>query len=447
MLTGNELPDVSHGRGSATQEWLARAAEFVPRGVAVVNGVFAAEAKGAVVKDLDGNIYIDCFAGVGVLNGGHCPQPVVEAIQAQAALYLHTFFHQVPHRPYVALSEKLVKLAPGDFPKKAAFFNSGSEAIENAVKIARIATGRLAVICFTSAYHGRTQLTASLTCKVKPYKAGFGPTAPGTHRAATAYCYRCPWQSTHPGCGMHCLEQFKGFFKSEVEPTDVAAMVIEPVHGEGGIVVPPREFLPGLQAICREHGITFVADEVQTGFYRTGKPFAVSNSDVAPDLIACAKSIAAGLPLSAVVGKAEIMDAPAPGELGGTYSGNPVACAAGVAALDFYAAQDLGARAMDINRVVMGRLEALQARLPGIGNMRALGAMIGVEFVKDPRSKEPDPDSVKRITRECFDRGLIVLAAGLFDNVIRLLMPLVITEAQLAQAMDIFEGACTKVLG
>ncbi len=447
MLTGNELVDVSHGRGSATKEWLARAAECVPRGVAVVNGVFAAEAKGAVVKDLDGNIYIDCFAGVGVLNGGHCPQPVVEAIQAQAALYLHTFFHQVPHRPYVELSEKLARLAPGDFPKKAAFFNSGSEAIENAVKIARIATRRLAVICFTSAYHGRTQLTASLTHKVKPYKAGFGPTAPGTHRAATAYCYRCPWQSTYPGCGMHCLEQFKGFFKSEVEPTDVAAMVIEPVHGEGGIVVPPREFLPGLQAICREHGITFVADEVQTGFYRTGKPFAVSHSGVAPDLIACAKSIAAGLPLSGVVGRAEIMDAPAPGQLGGTFSGNPVACAAGAAALDFYEAQDLGARAMDINQYVMGRLEQLQARLPGIGNIRALGAMIGVEFVKDPRTKEPDPDSVKRITRECFERGLIVLAAGTFDNVIRLLMPLVITDAQMAQAMDIFGQTCVKVMG
>jgi len=447
MLTGNELAEVSHGRSDATREWLAKAAEYVPKGVAVVNEVFVAEAKGAVVRTLDGNTYLDCFAGVGVLNGGHCPQPVVEAIQAQAGLYLHTFFHQVPHRPYVELSEKLSKLAPGDFRKKAAFFNSGSEAVENTVKIARIATRRAAVICFTSAYHGRTQLTASLTHKVKPYKAGFGPTAPGTHRAATAYCYRCPWQSTYPGCGMHCLEQFKTFFKGEVDPGEVAAMVIEPVHGEGGMVVPPREFLPGLQAICREHGIMFVADEVQTGFYRTGKPFAVSHSGVAPDLIACAKSIAAGLPLSAVVGRAEVMDAPAPGQLGGTFSGNPVACAAGVAALDFYRAQDFAARAMRIGQYVMGRLEALQARLPGIGDLRALGAMIGVEFVKDPRTKEPDPDSVKRITRECFDRGLIVLAAGTFDNVIRLLMPLVITDAQMAQAMDIFEASCVKVLG
>jgi len=447
MLTGNELADVSHGRGSATQEWHARAAQFVPRGVAVVNQVLAAEAKGAVVRDLDGNTYIDCFAGVGVLNGGHCPEPVVEAIRAQAGQYLHTFFHQVPHRPYIELSEKLSRLAPGDFPKKAAFFNSGSEAVENAVKIARIATRRAAVICFTSAYHGRTLLTASLTCKVKPYKVGFGQSAPGVHRAATAYCYRCPWGSTYPGCGMHCLEQFKTFFKSEVEPADVAAMVIEPVHGEGGIVVPPREFLPGLQDICKEHGIAFVADEVQTGFYRTGKPFAVSNSGATPDLIAVAKSIAAGLPLSGVVGRAEIMDAPAPGQLGGTYSGNPVACAAGVAALDFYEAQDLGGRAMKINQYVMGRLEKLQGRLPGIGNLRALGAMIGIEFVKDPRTKEPDPDSVKRITRECFDRGLIVLAAGTFDNVIRLLMPLVITDAQMAQAMDIFEQSCIKVMG
>ncbi|MDR3669323.1 MAG: aspartate aminotransferase family protein [Holophaga sp.] len=446
MLTGNELADVTHGKSGTTKEWLAKAADCIPRGVAIVNEVFAAEAKGAVIQDLDGNIYLDCFAGVGVLNGGHRPQPVVDAIKAQADKYLHTFFHQMPHQPYVALAEKVVKLAPGDFKKKAAFFNSGSECVENAVKIARIATKRDAVICFGCAYHGRTMLTASLTYKLKPYKVGFGPSAPGIHRAATAYCYRCPWNSTYPGCGMHCLEQFKPFFKGEVDPAEVAAMVIEPVHGEGGIVVPPKEFLPGLKAICAEHGILFVADEVQTGFYRSGKPFAVSQSGVVPDLLACAKSIAAGMPLSGVVGRAEIMDAPAPGQLGGTFSGNPVSCAAGVAALDYYETQDLGGRAEKINQYVMGRLRAMQAKLPALGDIRALGAMIGVEFVKDPRTKEPYPEAVKRITRECFDRGLIVLGAGVFDNVIRMLMPLVITDDQMAQAMDIFEASCTRVL-
>jgi 4-aminobutyrate aminotransferase/(S)-3-amino-2-methylpropionate transaminase len=446
MLTGNELADVSHGQSKATREWLARCSASVPRGVAVANPIFADEAKGAVVKDMDGNIYLDCFAGVGVLNGGHCPQPVVEAIQEQAGKYLHTFFHQVPHRPYVELSEKLCGLAPGSDKKKAAFFNSGSEAVENAIKIARIATCRASLITFTCAYHGRTMLTASLTAKIKPYKIGFGESAPGVHRAASAYCYRCPWQSTYPGCGMHCLEQFKGFFKGEVNPADVAAMIIEPVQGEGGIVVPPKEWLPGLKVICAEHGILFVADEVQTGFFRTGKPFAVEHSGVVPDLMSCAKSIAAGLPLSAVVGRAEVMDAPDPGQLGGTFSGNPVACAAGVAALDYYQAQDLGAQARRINHVVLGRLGALQEKLPRIGDVRALGAMIGVEFVKDPRTKEPDPEAVKRIIKECFDRGLIVLAAGLFDNVIRLLMPLVITDEQLEQAMTIFEESITKTL-
>jgi 4-aminobutyrate aminotransferase/(S)-3-amino-2-methylpropionate transaminase len=446
MLTGNELANVSHPQGEETRAWLAKAREFVPRGVSIVNEIFAAEAKGAVVRDLDGNTYIDCYAGVGVLNGGHCPQPVVEAAQAQTGKFLHTFFHQAPHIPYVALSEKVAQLAPGNFAKKTAFFNSGSEAVENAVKIARLATKRAAVICFGNAYHGRTQLTASLTCKVKPYKAGFGQSAPGIHRAPTAYCYRCPWHSTYPGCGMHCLEQFKGFFKGEVAPADVAAMVIEPVHGEGGIVVPPKEFLPGLQAICREHDIAFVCDEVQTGFYRSGEPFASACSGVAPDLIAFAKSVAAGLPLSGVVGKAEVMDGPNPGNLGGTFSGNPVACAAGVAALDFYQAQDLGGRARRINAYVMGRLLGMQQRMPKIGDVRGLGAMIGVEFVKDPATKEPFPEAVKQITKACFKKGIIILEAGIFDNVIRFLMPLVITDAQMAQAMDIFEAACAEAL-
>jgi 4-aminobutyrate aminotransferase/(S)-3-amino-2-methylpropionate transaminase len=447
MLTGNELADVSRPQGSTTREWLAKAAGCVPRGVSIVNEIFASEAKGAVVKDLDGNIYLDFFAGVGVLNAGHRPQPVVDAIKAQADQFLHTFFHQVTHRPYVELGEKLVNLAPGTFKKKAAFFNSGSEVVENAIKIARLATKRSAVISFGCAFHGRTLLATSLTCKVKPYKSGCGPFAPGVYRAPTAYCYRCPWKATHPGCGMHCLEQFKTFFQGEVDAAEVAAMIIEPIHGEGGIIVPPKEFLPGLKAICEANGIVFIADEIQTGFYRTGEPFAVNHSGVAPDLMCCAKSIAAGMPLGAVVGRADIMDGPGRGQLGGTFSGNPVACAAGVATLDFYVSQDLGARAQAIGTYVLGRLRAMQARHPGLGDIRALGAMIGLEFVKDPVSKEPDPESVKGIARECFQHGLIILPAGIFDNVIRLLMPLVVTDAQLAQGMDILESACAKILG
>lgn len=246
---------------------------------------------------------------------------------------------------------------------------------------------------------------------------------------------------------MHCLEQFERFFKGEVDASEVAAIIIEPVQGEGGFIVPPKEFLPGLKNICASSGIVFIADEIQSGFYRTGKPFAVNHYDVEPDLMTCAKSIAAGMPLSAVVGKAEIMDGTDPGQLGGTYSGNPLACAAANATLDYYQSQDLGAKARQINRYVLGRLGRMQGKHPAIGDVRALGAMIGVEFVKDRASKKPDPDSVDQITKECFKRGLIILSAGVFGNVIRMLMPLVITEGQLAQAMNIFEDSCSVVLG
>ena len=446
MLTGMELSNVSHRLGGSSEALLAMGERYLPRGAASVNPLVIREAKGALIEDLEGNIYIDFYAGIGVLNAGHCPRPVVEAIKAQAELFLHTYFQQVPYRSYIELGKKLSDLAPGTFDKKAAFFNSGAEAVENAVKIARLSTRRTEVISFGCSFHGRTNLASSLTCKVRPYKFGCGPFAPGVHRVASAYCYRCPWNAAYPGCGLHCLEQFKTFFQGEVDPSEVAAMIIEPVHGEGGIIVPPKEFLPGLRAICQEHGIVFIADEIQTGFYRTGKPFAVEHFDIAPDLMTCAKSIAAGMPLSAVVGKADVMDGPDRGQIGGTFCGNPLACAAALATLDFYQDQDLGARAQRINQYVCGRLQTLRERHPRIGDVRALGAMFGVEFVKDPASREPDPAAVKAICRECFNHGLIVIPAGIFDNVIRLLMPLVITDDQLAQAMDIFESACAKVL-
>ncbi|HWQ10866.1 MAG TPA: 4-aminobutyrate--2-oxoglutarate transaminase [Holophaga sp.] len=446
MLTGQELAEVKNERSQATKEWIAKAKEYVPRGVSIVNEVIAEEAKGAVIRDIDGNTYLDFYAGVGVINGGHCPKEVVDAIQAQAGKFLHTFFHQFPHRPYIELSEKLSQLAPGSGPKKAAFFNSGSEAVENVVKIARRYTGRTPIIAFDGSFHGRTLLTMSLTSKVKPYRYKCGPFAPEVYKLGSAYCYRCPWNSSHPGCGMHCLEQFKPFFKSEVDAGEVAAMIIEPVQGEGGFVVQPKEFLQGLKAICQEHGIVFAVDEVQSGFYRTGTPFAVSQAGVEPDLMSCAKSIAAGMPLGAVVGKAEIMDGPDSGQLGGTYSGNPVACAAANAALDYYRTQDLGARARWIHDVVMRKLHDMQERYPAIGDVRGLGAMIGIEFVKDRSTKEPDRASVDRITAECFKRGLIVLSAGTFGNVIRMLMPLVITPEQLDQALAIFDASCAVVL-
>ncbi|ATW27255.1 4-aminobutyrate--2-oxoglutarate transaminase [Candidatus Formimonas warabiya] len=446
MLTGKELAKVSQEQGEKTKELLGKVKENLSRGLSVGNEVFAAEAKGAVIQDLDGNTYIDFFAGVGVLNAGHRPEPVVEAIKDQADKYLHTFFHQVMHGPYVEFSEKLLDLVPINGPKKAALFNSGAEAVENAVKTARFYTKRQAVICFESAFHGRTLLTMTLTSKVKPYKYGFGPFAPEIYKVPSAYCYRCPWNSAYPGCGMHCLEQFHHFFKAEVDAADVAAMIIEPVQGEGGFIVPPKEFLPGLKNICQENGIVFIADEIQTGFCRTGKMFAVENYGVEPDLITCAKSMAAGMPVSAVVGKAEIMDAPDPGQLGGTYCGNPVACAAGIATLDYLKAANLNDRASAISKYTLGRLGAMQEKYPEIGDVRALGAMIALEFVKDRGTKEPDKDAVGKIVKECFKRGLIIISAGVLGNVIRMLMPLVITDEQLTQALDILEESCAVVL-
>lgn len=446
MLTGKELAKVSHEQGPKTKELLEKVKGNLSKGLSIGNEVFAAEAKGAVIKDLDGNTYIDFFAGVGVLNAGHCPEPVVAAIKEQADKYLHTFFHQVMHAPYVEFGEKLVELAPIQGEKKAALFNSGAEAVENAVKTARYYTKRQAVICFESAFHGRTLLTMTLTSKVKPYKFGFGPFAPEIYKVPSAYCYRCPWNAKHPECGMHCLEQFDYFFKGEVDAGEVAAMIIEPVQGEGGFIVPPKEFLPGLEEICRKNGIVFIADEIQTGFGRTGKTFAVENYGVKPDMITCAKSMAAGMPVSAVIGKADIMDAPDPGQLGGTYCGNPVACAAGIATLNYLKAVNINERAEQINQYTLNRLQAMQDRFPAIGDVRALGAMIALEFVKDRETKEPDKDAVGKIVKECFKRGLIIISAGVLGNVIRMLMPLVITDEQLTQALDILEESCQVVL-
>jgi len=446
MLTGKELAEVSYEQGAQTRELLAEVKENLSRGLSIGNEIFAAEAKGAVIKDLDGNTYIDFYAGVGVLNAGHCPEPVVEAIKDQTDKYLHTFFHQVMHAPYVEFSKKLVELAPIKGSKKAALFNSGAEAVENAVKTARFYTKRPAVICFESAFHGRTLLTMTLTSKVKPYKYGFGPFAPEVYKVPSAYCYRCPWNAKYPGCGMHCLEQFDQFFKAELDASEVAAIIIEPVQGEGGFIVPPKEFLPGLKEICERNGIIFIADEIQTGFGRTGKTFAVENYGVEPDVITCAKSMAAGMPVSAVIGRGEIMDAPDPGQLGGTYCGNPVACAAGIATLDYLKKANLNERANQINKYTLGRLGMMQDKYPAIGDVRALGAMIALEFVKDRETKEPDKDAVGKIVKECFKRGLIIISAGVLGNVIRMLMPLVITDEQLAQALDILEESCQAVL-
>jgi 4-aminobutyrate aminotransferase/(S)-3-amino-2-methylpropionate transaminase len=446
MVDGREMPKAGAPQSARTRELLEKRERFVARGVASQAPIFVERARGAVVEDLDGNRYLDLYAGIGVINAGHCPPPVVEAIREQSERLLHSCFMVSMYEPYVALAERLVALAPGDGPKKAMFVNSGAEAVENAVKIARASTGRPGVIAFEAGYHGRTLLTMTLTSKVKPYKHQFGPFAPEVYKVPSAYCYRCAFRSTYPTCGMHCLEHIERFFVAEADPSSIAAMVIEPVQGEGGFIVPPPEFLPGLKSICEKHDIVFVADEVQTGFGRTGAMFAVERFQVVPDLMAVAKSIAAGLPLAGVVGDAEIMDAPTAGRLGGTFGGNPVACAAALATLASMEQDALCARAERIGEMFTRKMRSLQERLPGIGDVRSLGAMVAVELVTDRRTKAPDKDAVTAIVRECRARGLLVLGAGIYGNVLRFLPPLVITDAQLDEALSILGEVMEAVL-
>ncbi|MBP2656726.1 MAG: 4-aminobutyrate aminotransferase [Firmicutes bacterium] len=424
---------------SKSETLLKRKQAAVASGIANATSIFAEKASGAVITDVEGKEYLDFYAGVGVLNIGHCPPPVVKAIQQQAEKLLHSFFATVMYEPYVALAEKMNALMPGSGPKKTMFANSGAEAVENAVKIARHATKRKGIISFECAFHGRTFMTMGLTSKVKPYKHGFGPFPSELYKVPSAYCYRCHYNSSYPGCGMHCLENFERFFTAEIDADHIAAMIIEPVQGEGGFIVPPPEFLPGLKAICEKTGILFIADEVQTGFARSGKMFAIENWGVEPDIMTTAKSIAAGVPLSAVTGKTEIMDAPAAGNIGGTYGGNPLACVAALETLKYIEEQELCKQAKKIGDTTMARLKALQEKCNVIGDVRGVGAMIGIELVKDLKTKAPNKELTAKVIKLCLEQGLIVISAGIFGNVIRLLIPLVVTDEQLDHGLTILE--------
>jgi 4-aminobutyrate aminotransferase/(S)-3-amino-2-methylpropionate transaminase len=429
--------------GPKSRELLARRQEFVARGVSSTMNVFAAKADGAIIEDVDGNRYIDFAGGIGVMNIGHARPEVTNAIAEQAARFTHTCFSVMMYEPYVALAERIVKLAPGDFAKKALFLNSGAEAVENAVKIARYATGRPAIITFDNGYHGRTLMTMTMTAKVKPYKYRFGPYATEVYRAPFPYPYRM--NMTPQDASAYCIQELERMFVGEVAPDQVAAIVVEPVQGEGGFMVAPPGFLRALKAICEKHDILFVADEIQSGFCRTGQMFAVEHDQVAPDLMIIAKSMGAGMPISGVVGRADIMDAPPPGTLGGTYSGNPVACAAALAVLDLYEQEDLAARSREVGRVVIERFMKLQEKYSLVGDVRGLGGMVAMELVKDPRTKEPDSQTASDILTAAHKRGLALIKAGMYDNVLRVLVPLCVTDTQLQHGLDIFEDAFTSV--
>ncbi len=426
--------------GEKSRELLARRQQFVARGVSSTMNVFAAKADGAIIEDVDGNRYIDFAGGIGAMNIGHARPEVTQAIAEQAAKFTHTCFSVMMYEPYIALAERVVNITPGNFEKKAIFFNSGAEAVENAVKIARYATGRPAIITFDNGYHGRTLMTMTMTAKVKPYKYRFGPYAPEVYRAPFPYPYRMDMSPTE--AADFCIGELERMFVGEVAPDQVAGIVIEPVQGEGGFMVAPPGFLRSLKALCEQHGILFIADEIQSGFCRTGAMFAVEHDGVEPDLTIIAKSMGAGMPISGVVGRAELMDAPPPGTLGGTYSGNPVACAAAIAVLDLFQQEDYAARSRAIGQTVMERFTKMQEQLSFIGDVRGLGGMVAMELVKDRESKEPDSQAASDILAAAHHRGLVLIKAGTYDNVVRVLVPLCITDEQLLEGLDILEVAC-----
>lgn len=422
--------------GPESQALLDRARASVARAFAPQLPAFIARAQGAVLYDVDGRQYVDLAGGVGCLAVGHGDPRVVRAVQEQAARFLHTDYAVAPYEGFVAVCEHLCRLAPGRFAKKAALFNSGAEAVENAIKIARAYTRRHAVIAFEGAFHGRTYMALSLTSRVRPYKAGFGPLAPEVYRAPYPYPYRSPFPTGEQAVEF-CLRKLEEMFTLQVDPEEVAAVVVEPVLGEGGVVVPPASFLPRLQELCRQYGILLVVDEVQTGMGRTGRMWACEHVAVEPDLMVVGKSVAAGLPLSAVVGRAEVVDAVGEGGIGGTYVGNPISCAAALAVFQVLEEEGLVDRARAVGEWLLRELSRLEEDCGLVGQVRGLGAMLGVELVTDRATKTPAPQHTEFVLRRAAERGVLALRAGTYRNVLRLLPPLVIQDQELDQALHV----------
>lgn len=418
---------------------LARRNAAVPRGVASATPIFAVKAENAELWDADGRRYLDFAAGIAVCNTGHRHPRVMAAVAKQCEAFVHTAFQVAPYETYIALAERLNRLVPIR-DSRTLLMTTGAEAVENAIKIARYYTRRPAVISFSGAFHGRSLLTMGLTGKVVPYKAGFGP--------FPASIYHVPFPVAHHGVSVQdSLNALEKLFKADVEPTQVAAVILEPVQGEGGFYIAPKEFMQALRSLCDTHGILLICDEVQTGFARTGKLFATEHYGIEPDLMTVAKALAGGFPLSGVIGKAHIMDAPEPGGLGGTYGGSPLGCAAAHAVLDVIEAEQLCARSQKIGKRMLERIEAIKARPEStpIGDVRGLGAMVAFELVRERGAHSPDPDKVKQLTAKALQHGLILLSCGVYGNAIRLLAPLTIPEAQLEEGLDILERCLVEV--
>jgi 4-aminobutyrate aminotransferase/(S)-3-amino-2-methylpropionate transaminase len=438
-MTSSVIKLVTDLPGPRSREILARKESSVAAAMTVQAPLVVDSALGAVVTDVDGNRLLDLTGGIGCLAVGHSHPHVVEAVREQAGRFLHTDFAVVPYEIYATVAERLVAAAPFSGPGRAVFFNSGAEAVENAVKIARLATKRPAVIAFEGGFHGRTLLALTMTSKANPYKLGLGPLAPAVYHLPYAQDYRGPSAS-------EALAALERALVTQVAPSEVAAIVIEPIQGEGGFVPAPKQFLQGLREICDKHGIVFVADEVQSGFGRTGAMFAIEHYGVEPDLVVVAKALASGLPLSGVLGKAAIMDLAHEGSIGGTYSGNPVGLAAANAVLDVIESEQLIERANALGETLLARMKAWQGRFDAIGDVRGIGAMLAIELVKSRETKEPAPELATRVIEESLKRGLLLLKAGLYGNCVRVLTPLVIPDDELAEALDVWEEALGAAL-
>lgn len=426
--------------GPKSREWFERRKAAVPPGVANIHPVVTARASGAIIEDVDGNRLIDFATGIAVLNVGHAAPEVVEAAQKQLELDTHTCFHVTANEPYIELAERLNALTPGDFEKRTMFANSGAEAVENAVKIARYATKRSAVVTFDHAFHGRTLLGMTLTAKVMPYKQGMGPFAPEVYRLPFAYPYR--WPSGPERCAEEALSYAIDEMHKHIGEENIAAVIVEPIQGEGGFIVPAPGFLKGLSGFCAENGIVFISDEIQAGMGRAGRWFAIEDEGVVPDMITSAKSLGGGMPISAITGRAELMDTVHVGGLGGTYGGNPVAAAAALAVLDKIDREDLLVAARRAGEIVSRRFGQMQEKHPVIGDVRGRGAMWALELVADPATKEPlAADKMGAIARNALENGVVVLTAGTYGNVVRLLPPINIEEALLEDGLDVLDGA------
>jgi len=426
--------------GPNSRVLMKRREAAVPRGPYHATPIFAARADGAVIEDVDGNKFLDFAGGIGCLNTGHRPVQIESAIRQQLEKYLHLCFSVTPYEGYIAVAEKLNALAPGKFAKKTLLVNSGAEAVENAIKIARAYTKRPAIIAFNDAFHGRTMMALSLTSKTLPYKVGFEPFPGDVYRLPYAYCYRCSYGLTYPSCKLACATALEDAFKRIVAAESVAAVIAEPVLGEGGFIAPPKEYYSVLQEICRKYGILFIADEVQSGIGRTGKFFAIEHYGAEPDIIVSAKSLGGGLPLAAVTGRSEIMDAAVVGGLGGTFGGNPLACEAALAALEMIEKDGLLARSTALGKQFEERGKKWEKQFQVVGEVRGLGGMRAIELVKNPATREPAADETKKLAQYCYENGLITITAGTYSNVMRILVPLVVSDAQFSEGLDVLEA-------